>query len=171
MIFPSRRQVAVMFSMGPGRTGGKREQKGRVVAEKCPRQGQTRNQNEPTGMISSRLNAGFKFVSDSIIDSVSDPAHKLSHQRTVGGCARLGSKHPSPVQPYPLTPPSPPLGAPALPRCPLSPLPTTHSGVSTCGSLATAAVADYQGEQGKGGYAAFCSNPCLCHLARLYACT
>lgn len=80
-----------------------------------------RNQNEPTGMISSRLNAGFKFVSDSVIDSVSDPAHKLSHERTVGGCARLGCKHLSPVQPYPLTPPSPPSWrsrAPALPLVP-----------------------------------------------------
>lgn len=35
-----------------------------------------------------------------------------------------------------------PLGAPALAPVPL---PTPHSGVSTCGSLATAAVADYQG--------------------------
>lgn len=49
-------------------------------------------------------------------------------------------------QPYPLTPnslpPTLPLGAPALSPVPL---PTPHSGVSTCGSLATAAVADYQG--------------------------
>lgn len=27
-----------------------------------------KTQNEPTGMISSRLDAGFKFVSDSVID-------------------------------------------------------------------------------------------------------
>lgn len=100
--------------------------------------GQAQNQNEPTGMISSRLNAGFKFVSDSVIDSVSDPAHKL-FPRTNRGRLR------SPVQPYPLTPPTPPLGAPALAPVCLSPLHTPHSGVSTCGSLATAAVADYQG--------------------------
>lgn len=44
----------------------------------CPREGCSRemsaespkSQNEPTGMISSRLNAGFKFVSDSVIDLV-----------------------------------------------------------------------------------------------------
>lgn len=41
MIFPSRRQVAVMFAMGPWAGTGR---KGRVVAEKCPRQdvGQTK---------------------------------------------------------------------------------------------------------------------------------
>lgn len=114
-----------------------------MVAEKCPRQDRP-NQNEPTGMISSRLNAGFKFVSESVIDSASDPAHKLFHERTVGGCARLTG---SPVcacaalSTYTSRAPSQPL---ALPRWPLSHSPTPHSGVSTCGSLATAAVAGYQ---------------------------
>lgn len=58
-----------MFAMGAGRERRKREGGSREMS--AVRAGQ--NQNEPTGMISSRLNAGFKFVSDSVIDSVSVP--------------------------------------------------------------------------------------------------
>lgn len=74
-------------------------------------------------MISSRLNAGFRFVSDSVIDSVSDPAHKLSRKRTVGGCARLTLKRLACAALYPLTPPSHPLALPRWPL-PLYPRPT-----------------------------------------------